>query len=241
MRTLLFVCGALAVGLAACRPDAPAERLPTASLLEAMPAGYRPVDRTDTLTSYWAPPEAYVNDVFDFTTAQLSKVQLQVQLVPASAAHGAGLDTLTFHGASSGYGLGREGFNWVFSLPPRQLTSALLDSRGEPAKVFTARLYSLVITEESVSKTGYRYTRNRYTVEYPFCPVVVARIGDSVAYARAYLVRGNVPRPDTLYAASSTGPPQRLPHEADHLDTTRQVLLRFSLRQLRHSVTPAGY
>ena len=244
MRTFLLACGVLLAGLAACRPDAPAERLPAAPLLEGVPAGYRPIDRTDTLPSYLAPPEAYVNNAFDFTPTQLtqlSKVQLRVQLVPASAAHSARLDTLTFHGASSGYGRGREGLNWRFGLPSRRLTSALLDSRDEPVKVFTARLYPLVITEESVNKAGYLYTRNRYTVEYPFCPVAVARVGDSIAYARAYLLRGNVPRPDTLYAASSTDPPQRLPHEADHLDTTRQVLLRFSLRQLRHSVTPTGY
>lgn len=227
--------------LAACRPDAPAERLPTAPLLEAVPAGYRPVEQTDTLSSYWAPPEAYVNNTFDFTPAQRSEVQLQVRLVPASAAPDPGMDTLTFHGAKSGYGLGREGLNWVFGLPPRRLTSALLDSRGEPTKIFTANLYPLVIAEESVNKAGYRYARNRYTAEYPFCPVAVARVNDSLAYVRAYLLRGNVPRPDTLYAAGRTAPPQRLPHEADRLDTTRQVLLRFSLRQLQHSATPAGY
>ncbi|MBO2012188.1 hypothetical protein [Hymenobacter negativus] len=227
--------------LAACRPDVATERLPTAPLLETVPAGYRPVERTDTLPSYWAAPEAYANNAFDFTPAYLSQVQLQVQLVPASAAHGPAFDTLTFHGVTSGYGLGREGLNWIFGVPPRRLTSALLDSRGEPAKVFTATFYSLVITEESVNKAGYRYTRNRYTTEYPFCPVAVAHAGDSVAYVRAYLLRGNMPRPDTLYAASSTSPPQHLPHEADRPDTTRQVLLRFSLRQLRHSATPAGY
>ncbi|MBF9221329.1 hypothetical protein [Hymenobacter ruricola] len=78
-------------------------------------------------------------------------------------------------------------------------------------------------------------------MEYPFCPVAVARVNDSVAYVRACLLRGNVPRPDTLYAASSTDPPQRLPYAADRPDTTRQVLLRLRLRQLHHSATPAGY
>ncbi|MBF9221328.1 hypothetical protein [Hymenobacter ruricola] len=151
MRTFLSVCGALAMSLAACRPDAPTERLPTAPLLEAVPAGYRPVERTDTLSSYWAPPKAYVNNAVDFTPAHRSEVQLQVQLVPASAARVPGIDTRTFHGAKSGYGLGREGLNWVFGLPPRRLTSALLDDRGAPAKVFTARLYALVIMEESVN------------------------------------------------------------------------------------------
>jgi hypothetical protein len=227
--------------LAACRPDAPAERLPTAPLLETVPAGYRPVEQTDTLASYWAPPEAYVNNTFDFTPAQRSEVQLQVQLVPASAAQGPGLDTLTFHGVQSGYGLGREGLNWVFGMPPRRLTSALLTDQGAPAKAFTARLYPLVIVEESVNKAGYRYARNRYTAEYPFCPVAVARVDDSVAYVRAYLLRANVPQSDTLYAAGRTDPPQRLPYEADRPDTTRQVLLRFRLRQLQHSINPAGY
>ena len=94
--------------LAACRPDAPTERLPNVPLLEAVPAGYRSVNRTDTLPSYWAPPEAYVNNEFDFTPVQRSVVQLQIQLVPASAAQVPTLDTLTFHGVKSGYGLGRE-------------------------------------------------------------------------------------------------------------------------------------
>lgn len=227
--------------LAACRPEAPAERLPTAPLLEAVPAGYCPTNQTDTLRSYWAPPEAYAHNSFDFIPAQLSEVVLRVQLVPASAAHGPGLDTLTFHRAGSGYKLGRAGLNWQFGLPPRWLTSALLDEQGEPVKVFSARFFPLVVTEEAVSRAGYRYTRNRYPVDYPFCPVAVAHAGDSVIYARAYLLHANLPRPDTLYAASSTGPRQRLPHAADRLDTTRQVLLRFSLHQLRHSATPAGY
>lgn len=227
--------------LAACHPDTPAERWPTVPLLNAVPPGYRPVERTDTLLSYWAPPEAYVNHSFDFTPAQRSEVQLQVQLVPTSAAPSSGIDTLTFHRISSHYGLGWKNFSWVFGLPPRRLMSALLDNQGAPAKVFTARLHPLVIMEEAVDKAGYRYTRNRYTAEYPFCPVAAARVSDSVAYAYAYLLRGNVPQPDTLYAAGSTSLPQRLPHEADRPDTARQVLLRFRLRQLRHSATPAGY
>ena len=69
----------------------------------------------------------------------------------------------------------------------------------------------------------------------------MAHLGDSVAYARAYPVQANCPRPDTLYAASRTGPAERLPHAADRLDTTRQVLLRLSLHQLRHSPNPASY
>lgn len=232
---------ALALLVATCRPDAPIERLPTAPLLEAVPAGYRPVAQQDTLPSYWAPPEAYVHNAFDFTPAQLSQIVLRVQLVPASAARRAPLDTLTFHRASSGYGLGQEGLNWVFGLPPRRLTSARLGERGEAVKVFSARTYPLVIAEEAVNQAGYRYTRNRYTIEYPFCPVAVVRVGDSIVYARAYLLQANLPQPDTLYAASRNGPVQRLPHEADRLDTTRQVLLRFSLHQLRHSTNPAGY
>lgn len=92
-----------------------------------------------------------------------------------------------------------------------------------------------------MNRAGYRYTRKRYLIDYPFCPVAVAHLGDSVAYVRAYLLQANCPRPDTLYAASSTGSAQRLPHEADRLDTTRQVLLRLSLHQLRHSLNPTGY
>jgi len=233
---------ALALLAAACRPDAPpTEYLPAVPLLTAVPTGYRPVDQQDTLSSYWAPPEAYVHNEFAFTPAHLSQVVLRVQLVLASAARRAPLDTLTFHGAGSGYGRGREGLNWVFGLPPHSLTSALLGEQGEAVKVFSACTYPLVITEEAVNKAGQHYPRNRYTTDYPFCPVAVAHLGDSVAYVRAYLLQANRPRPDTLYAASRTGPALRLPHEADRLDTTRQVLLRFSLHQLRHSLNPAGY
>jgi hypothetical protein len=111
MCTFLFACGALLAGLSACRPDAPAERLPTVPFLEAVPAGYRPAERTDTLPSYWAPPEAYVNNTFDFTPAHRSEVQLQIRLVPASATHGLEFDTFTFHLVRSRYGVGGEGIS----------------------------------------------------------------------------------------------------------------------------------
>lgn len=184
------------------------------------------------------------NPSFDLTSAYLSEVVLHVRLVPASAARRTKLDTLVFHPVAADHGVegkGREGLNWFFDLGPRSLTSALLDAQGEPTKVFSARLYPLVVTEERQLATGRRYARNRYSTEYPFCPLAVAHLGDSVAYVRAYLLRGNVPQADTLYAASSTASPQRLPHEVNLVDTTRWALLRFSLRQLRHSVTPAGY
>jgi hypothetical protein len=74
--------------------------------------------------------------------------------------------------------------------PPRKITSALLDSRGEPVKVFTSTLYPLVIVEDLVNNAGYRYIRSRYTAEYPFYPVAVAQVNDSRAYVRAYLMRG---------------------------------------------------
>jgi len=226
--------------LFACRPDVPTERLPNVPLLEAVPAGYRPVARQDTLPSYWAPPEAYIHNEFAFTPAHLSQIVLRVQLIPSAATRRAPLDTLTFHRVNSGYGLGRESLNWVFG-PPRWLTSALLGEHGEAVKVFSAYTHPLVITEEAVNKAGYRYSRNRYITDYPFCPVAVARLGDSITYVRAYPLQANLPRPDTLYAADRNGPAQRLPHEADRLDTTQQVLLRFSLHQLRHSPNPAGY
>jgi hypothetical protein len=66
----------------------------------------------------------------------------------------------------------------------------LLDSWGEPVKVFTSTLYPLVIVEDLVNNAGYRYIRNRYTDEYPFCPLAVAQANDSLAYVRAYLMRG---------------------------------------------------
>lgn len=227
--------------LAACRPDAPTEHLPAAPLLEAVPAGYRPVAQTDTLDSYWAPPEADAHSESAFTPAHLSQAVLRVQLVPASAARRPLLDALTFHRAGSSYGLGQKGLHWELGLPPHWLTFAMLGEQGEAVKVFSACAYPLVITEEAISQVGNRYVRNRYAADYPFCPVAVAHLGDSVAYVRAYLLQANRPQPDTLYAASSGATPQRLPHEADRLDTTRQVLLRLSLHQLRHSPNPAGY
>lgn len=163
-----------------------------------------------------------------------------MQLVPASTAHTAILDTLLSRPLCSSYGLAHEKLNGFFDWRPRRLTSALLDERGGSVKVFTARTYASVVTEEAVNKAGYRYDRNRYNVEYPFCPVAVARLSDSVAYVRAYLLRANCSRPDTLYAASSTGPTHRLLHEADRINTTRQVL-RLGLHRLRHSPNPAGY
>lgn len=230
--------------LTACHPATPEDQLAAKPLLEAVPAGYRPIDRQDTLRSYWTTSAVLANPSFTFTSAYLSEVVLRVRLVPASAARRAKLDTLTFRPVAADHGVdgkGREGLNWPFDLGPQSLTSALLDAQGEPTKVFSARPYPLVVTEERQPDAGRRYARNRYSTEYPFYPLAVAHLGDSVAYVRVYLLRGNVPQADTLYAASSSTPPQRLPHEVDIPDTTRWTLLRFSLRQLRHSATPAGY
>jgi hypothetical protein len=51
----------------------------------------------------------------------------------------------------------------------------------------------------------------------------------------------NLFQPDALHAASRNGPAQHLPYEADRLDTTQQVLLRFRLHQMRRSINLAGY
>ena len=227
--------------LAACHPASPDYSLPAVPLLEAVPAGYRPVNQQDTLYSDWAPPATLADPSFNFTSAHRSAVLLQVRLVPASVARRSRLDTLTFYAARSGHGLNRDGLSWILDLGTRHLHSAMLDARGKPAKVFSALTYPLVVTEERVSAAGYIYVRNRYTIQYPFCPVAVARRSDSLVYVRAYLVQANVPRADTLYQDSDTALPLRLPHEADRLDTTRQALLCFRLRQLRHSATPSGY
>jgi hypothetical protein len=231
----------LASLLAACHPTSPDHSLPDVPLLEAVPAGYRSVNQQDTLYSDWAPPAARTSPSFDFTSAHRSAVLLQVRLIPASVARRPEFDTLTFYAMRSGHGMNRDGLSWIFDLGVRHLQSTLRDARGEPAKVFSALYYPLVVTEERVSATGYIYVRNRYTIEYPFCPVAVARRSDSLVYVRAYLVQANVPQADTLYQDSDKTPPRRLPHEADRLDTTRQALLCFRLRQLRHSVTPSGY
>jgi hypothetical protein len=239
MKRTTLNCWLLIAGLlTTCHPAERVKSLPTARLLEVVPPGYRPVDQQDMLYSYWAPPATLASSLFQYTDAQRSEGQLRVQLVPASAVSHAQLDTLTFYPAHSRHGLGQGGLNWVFGLGPRYLTSALLNEQGKPAKVFTARTYPLVLTEERVSKNGYQYARNRYTIDYPFCPVAVAHLSDTVAYVQTYLLRANVPQADTLYANHDASA-QQLPHEADQLDTTRLALLRISWRQLRHSADPA--
>ncbi|RTQ44910.1 hypothetical protein EJV47_27285, partial [Hymenobacter gummosus] len=58
--------------LLACHRDPPEKPLPNAPLLEAVPAGYRPVDRQDTVESYYAPYEAFGDSTFQFGAAPAS-------------------------------------------------------------------------------------------------------------------------------------------------------------------------
>ncbi|RZK17019.1 MAG: hypothetical protein EOO56_18785 [Hymenobacter sp.] len=63
----------LASLLAACHPATSEDRLPAEPLLEAVPAGYCPVDRQDMLRSYWAAPAVLANSSFDLTSAYLGQ------------------------------------------------------------------------------------------------------------------------------------------------------------------------
>ena len=62
-RTHWLLAAALPL-LGACQPDSPPELPPRLKpLLETLPARYRPLNRQDTLTSYWAPDSGRVLNV----------------------------------------------------------------------------------------------------------------------------------------------------------------------------------
>lgn len=82
-------------------------------------------------------------------------------------------------------------------------------------------------------ENGAVYNRHSFLEDYPFYVVAEAVVSDSVVYVRAFPVRPDVPRADTLVTYFRHGPQhRRVPCVADQLDTTQQVTIRFSYRLL---------
>ena len=232
----------LAIGgllLSACRPDAPPEKpLPTAPLLEAVPAGYRAVDRQDTLDSYYAPYEAYEDSTFQLTEAHRSRALVRVRFVPASALRRSGLDTLTFRHLHTELGaVDQAGYFWHFPAETQQADSLAEDAQGQPRQLFSTASARLVLTEYRRRRNAdVTYDRNSYLMDYAFQPVAIAKVSDSVVYVRAFLLRLGVPQPSVVYPDYPTSrPKRRISHVADQPDTTRMATLRLSFRQLSRS------
>jgi len=241
-RTRLLLAAALPL-LGACRPDAPPEAPPRLKpLLETLPVGYRPFNRQDTLTSYWAPDSLLTDSLFAFTLAQRSQVLLRVQFVPASAVAVAQLDTLTFRRPYIPLDqYSRPGYQWDF-FPGRNAEPDLAETPGRvPLRLHMQYTWRLALTEyqrwpPSSSPEPHGYERNSYLVDYPFETAATARASDSVVYVRAVPMLADQPRPDTLYPYYRSGlHHQRIPMVADVPDTTRHALLRLSFRVLSHS------
>jgi hypothetical protein len=242
-RPRLLLAAALPLLLSACRPTPPAELPPRLKpLLETLPAGYRPFDRQDTLTSYWAPDSLLTDSLFAYTPAHRSQVLLRVRFVPASAAAAARLDTLTFRRPYIPLDqYGRPGYQWDF-FPGRNAEPDLAETPGRvPLRLHVQYTWRLALIEyqrwpPSSSPESRGYERNSYLVDYPFETAATARASDSVVYIRAVPMRAAQPRPDTLYPYYRSGlHHQRIPMVADAPDTTRHALLRLSFQVLSHS------
>ena len=235
--TRLLLAAALPL-LGACRPDAPAELPPRLKpLLETLPARYRPLDRQDTLRSYWAPDSLLADSLFQYTNAHRSEVLLRVRFVPASAAAAAGLDTLTFRRPSfQPAGYDHPGYHWDFLSRLSPVVTTHDTTHGVPLRMALAYTARLGLLEYRRWPAGNTYERNSYLIDYPFGAVATAHVGDSVAYLRVFPMLARQPRPDTLYTYYSGGEHrQRIPLVADQPDTTRHALLRLSFRVLHHS------
>ncbi len=234
-KKLLFPLAVLLLG--ACRPEAaePPPRLKP--LLEALAPRYRPLDRQDTLTSYYAPDSLVADSLFHFTNAHRSQVVVRVRFVPASVARAAGLDTLHFVHANLPIEVDqRPGYRWDFFWGNNSRGTVAETADGVPLRLSVSYEWRLALTENRRWPGGNTYSRNDYLMDYPFNAVAQAQRSDSVVYVRAYLLLPNRPRPDTLYTYYHNGEHRRrIPLVADQLDTTRQALLRLSFRVLSHS------
>jgi hypothetical protein len=233
--------------LGACRSDSPQELPPRLKpLLETLSARYRPLNRQDTLTSYWAPDSLWADSLFHLTDAYRSQLLLRVRFVPASVAAAAGLDTLRFRRPSSRLELyPHPGYQWHFYAgrsPEIDLTET---ADKVPLRLALTTTWRYSLSEyrrwrHEAAEDPRTEERNNYLVDYPFGVAAEARVSDSVAYVRVFPMRPRVPRPDTLYPYLAYQRPfplrhQRIPLVADQPDTTRQALLRLSFRVLHHS------
>ena len=230
-RTYWLLAAALPL-VGACQPDSPSTLPPRLKpLLETLPARYRPLNRQDTLTSYWAPNSLYADSLFQLTDAHRSQVLLRVRFVPASAVAAARLDTLTFRGPSTPLAeYNRPGYHWEF-FRGRNWAPDLTETPDRvPLRLRMQYEWRLSLRESR------GYERNSYLVDYPFETVAQARVSDSVVYIRAVPMLADQPRPDTLYPYYRGGlHHKRIPLVADAPDTTRHALLRLSFRVLHHS------
>lgn len=99
--------------LAACQTAAKEAPLPTAPLLETLPAYYRPLDQQDTLTSDYTSDSVLADGSLHFSAAPQHRVLVQAQFVAASTMRRAGCDTLTFrHTYSPLYADDYTGYAW---------------------------------------------------------------------------------------------------------------------------------
>lgn len=223
--------------LGACRPEA-VERPPRrAPLLEALAPRYRLLDRQDTLTSYYAPDSLLADSLFQYSDAYRSQLLLRVRFVPASVARAAGLDTLRFGPADPPLDLQPPpGYNWDFFRGSGPEATVPETAAGLPLRMSLTYTWRLALTEYRHWPDGRAYERNSYLMDYGFAAEGQARVNDSVVYVRAYPLRPDQPRPDTLYTYFHGGPHRRrIPAVTDRPDTTRQALLRLSFRVLHHS------
>ncbi len=233
--------------LGACRPDSPPELPPCLKpLLETLSVRYRPLNRQDTLTSYWAPDSLWADSLFHLTDAHRSQLLLRVRFVPASVAATAGLDTLRFRRPASQLELyPQPGYHWNFYAgrsPEIDLTET---ADKVPLRLALTTTWRYSLSEyrrwrHEAADDPRTEERNNYLVDYPFGVAAEARVSDSVAYVRVFPMRPRVPRPDTLYPYLAYQRPfplrhQRIPLVADQPDTTRHALLRLSFRVLHHS------
>ena len=231
----LSACLAL---LAACQPPAKEAPLPTAPLLETLPANYRPLDRQDTLTSDYTPDSGRAAGSVRPGAAPRPRVLVRAQFVAASAMRRAGRDTLTFrHTYGPLYADDYTGYAWQFSYLCDRSYDLPEDADGLPLRLRRRLTTRLALVEyRRRPENGAVYRGDEYLLDYPFYPVAQAIVSDSVLYVRAYAVRPDAPRPDTLVTYFRHGPHQkRVSYAADQLDTTRQATIRFSFRPL-----PAG-
>lgn len=110
-------CGAAGLALlAACHPTPPETPLPTAPLLETLPASYRPINRQDTLRSAYLSYAALADTSGTYHEPERRQVLVRARFVPASAMQQAGRDTLTFrHPYNPRYPDGYTGYAWEFA------------------------------------------------------------------------------------------------------------------------------